>query len=107
MNQTEKTRLDRIEEKIDKLADAVVSIARAEEKIHSLDEKVITIWSSMDDLHGKFDSLEERLREVESVTDDAKNKLQFISTLFWTIIAAAAAGIASAYAWFGGGSGQQ
>ena len=82
MNQTEKTRLDRIEEKIDKLADAVVSIARAEEKIHSLDEKVITIWSSMDDLHGKFDSLEERLREVESVTDDAKNKLQFISTLF-------------------------
>ena len=33
MNANERTRLDRIEEKIDKLADAVVSIARAEEKI--------------------------------------------------------------------------
>tara|TARA_A100001011_G_scaffold155044_1_gene163554 strand:- start:133 stop:453 length:321 start_codon:yes stop_codon:yes gene_type:complete len=106
MNATEKTRLDRIEEKIDKLADAVVSIARAEEKIHSLDEKVITIWSSMDDLHSKFDALEERLREVEVVTDLAKSKLQFISTLFWTVFGTIAAGLAGAYAWFGGGSGQ-
>ena len=35
MNQNERARLDRIEEKIDKLCDAVVSIARAEEKIHN------------------------------------------------------------------------
>ena len=51
MNANERTRLDRIEEKIDKLADAVVSIARAEEKIHSLEEKVVTVWQSLDDAH--------------------------------------------------------
>ena len=41
MNKSENTRLDRIEEKIDKLAEAVISIARAEEKIHNLEEKTI------------------------------------------------------------------
>ena len=34
--ETQANRLDRIEEKIDKLADAVVALARAEEKIHTL-----------------------------------------------------------------------
>lgn len=33
MNQTEKHRLDRIEEKIDKMTEAVIALARAEEKI--------------------------------------------------------------------------
>jgi hypothetical protein len=37
MNKGESTRLDRIEEKIDKLSDAVVSIARAEEKLAGLE----------------------------------------------------------------------
>ena len=58
MNQTDKQRLDRIEEKIDKLCDAVVSIARAEEKIHSLEEKVVTVWQSLDDAHTKLDEID-------------------------------------------------
>ena len=37
---TQNQRLDRIEEKIDKLAEAMVSLARAEEKIGSL-QKII------------------------------------------------------------------
>ena len=61
MNANEKARLDRIEEKIDKMSEAIISLARAEEKIHSLEEKTVTVWQSIDDLHGKFDELEERI----------------------------------------------
>ena len=43
MNQTEKTRLDRIEEKIEKMAEAIIALARAEEKIIALDETTRTI----------------------------------------------------------------
>ena len=37
--ETNETRLDRIESKIDKLADAMISLARAEEKIIALQEE--------------------------------------------------------------------
>ena len=36
--ETNETRLDRIEQKIDKLADAMISLARAEEKIIALQD---------------------------------------------------------------------
>jgi hypothetical protein len=57
MNGDDRTRLDRIEEKIDKMTEAIVSLARAEEKIHSLEEKTVTTWQSIDDLHVKFDEV--------------------------------------------------
>ena len=38
MADTTDTRLTRIEEKLDRLADAMISLARAEEKIESLQE---------------------------------------------------------------------
>ena len=88
MNQNEKTRLDRIEEKIDMLADAVVSIARAEEKIHSLEDKVVTVWSSVDDLHSKFDEIEERIRLVECQIEASKQTISSILQFGWLVIGA-------------------
>lgn len=88
MNQTDKQRLDRIEEKIDKLCDAVVSIARAEEKIHNLEEKVVTVWDSLDDLHTKFDELEDRLHAAEISAFRSKATISNIVRLGWIIIAA-------------------
>ena len=88
MNKTEGTRLDRIEEKIDKLCDAVVSLARAEEKIHSLEEKTVTIWQSIDDLHTKFDEIEERLRDAEVVLSESKQTISSIVNLGWIVIGA-------------------
>ena len=88
MNKTEGTRLDRIEEKIDKLCDAVVSLARAEEKIHSLEEKTVTIWQSIDDLHSKFDEIEERLRDAEVVLGESKQTISSIVNLGWIVIGA-------------------
>jgi chromosome segregation ATPase len=88
MNKNEGTRLDRIEEKIDKLCDAVVSLARAEEKIHSLEEKTVTIWQSIDDLHTKFDEMEERLRDAEVLLAKSKSTISNVVQLGLIVIGA-------------------
>ena len=88
MNQNDKQRLDRIEEMIDKLCDAVVSIARAEEKIHNLEEKVVTVWDSLDDLHTKFDEIEERIRTAEVIISKSKDTISSIVKLGWIVIGA-------------------
>ena len=88
MNKSENTRLDRIEEKIDKLAEAVISIARAEEKIHNFEEKTIAVWQSIDDLHNKFDEMEERLRDAEVLLAKSKQTISSIVNLGWIVIGA-------------------
>ena len=62
MNDTTNHRLDRIEEKLDKLATAMVSIARAEEKIASMQdfqhnqiERVNRLSVKLDDIEKKVD----------------------------------------------------
>ena len=62
MADTTNNRLDRIEEKLDKLADAMVSIARAEEKIASMQgfqanqiERVNRLSVKLDDIEKKVD----------------------------------------------------
>jgi len=62
MADTTNNRLDRIEEKLDKLADIVVSIARAEEKIASMQdfqhnqiERVNRLSVKLDDIEKKVD----------------------------------------------------
>ena len=39
VRETQSTRLDRIEYKIDKLSDAIISLARVEEKIASMEKQ--------------------------------------------------------------------
>lgn len=63
MNDTTNHRLDRIEEKLDKLATAMVSIARAEEKIASMQdfqhnqiERVNRLSVKLDDIEKKVDN---------------------------------------------------
>ena len=76
---TNADRLDRIEEKIDKMSDAIVSIARAEEKISGLESLTV-------DLHRKLTDLEERLRKVEDIASQASNELKVINKVFWIAI---------------------
>lgn len=52
------TRLNRIEEKLDKVGEAVISLARME-------EKMITLFNRMDSYDKKQEKIEERLTEVE------------------------------------------
>ena len=95
MDSREKTRLDRIEEKIDKMAEAVVSLARAEEKIVSLNTTTHAILK-------RFVEYESRMREVEQKAAESESKLKSITAFIWTLVTAVTAAIVSGIAWFNG-----
>jgi len=69
-------RLDRIETKIDKLAEAIISLARAEEKLIQLENDKKFLMEQMI----KF---ENRLLIVEKQSNDSVTGLSFISRFFW------------------------
>jgi uncharacterized radical SAM superfamily protein len=92
MTSNEKTRLDRIEEKIDKMADAIVALARAEEKISNLDETTRIILKRMV-------AQEERIRHVEQQQADAEGTLKTIKSVAWTFVSAIITGLGGAIIW--------
>lgn len=80
------SRLDRIELKIDQMAEAIIALARAEEKIITLveiskqqGEQLLTLINRVDRLDGMI--------QKNSGTVDVINKL------FWVVLAAAATAI--------------
>ena len=56
-------RLDRIEEKIDKLSEAMVSLARTEEKILSMEQNHRNHYERMNRFSEKLDSIEKKVNE--------------------------------------------
>jgi len=96
MNKGESTRLDRIEEKIDKLADAVISIARAEEKLAGLESLNV-------DQSRKLQDLEDRLRLVETKIHDVEGAVGILNKIFWIALTALITG-AVAMAFWGPGA---
>ena len=86
MTKDEQSRLDRIEEKIDKLSDVIVSIARAEEKIVNLEKNVSCSLERLIDM-------EERMRDVEKKADDAQGRLRALSNFVWISITTIMGGI--------------
>ena len=56
-------RLDRIEAKLDKLADAMVAMARAEEKINSLQDDHDKMYERINRLSVKLDDIERKVDE--------------------------------------------
>ena len=92
MTAGEKNRLDRIEEKIDKMAEAVIALARAEEKIHNLDETTRIILK-------RLVAQEERLREVEMQQSDAEGTLKTIRSIVWTFVSAIITALGGALIW--------
>jgi uncharacterized radical SAM superfamily protein len=92
MTSNEKTRLDRIEEKIDKMADAIVALARAEEKISNLDETTRIILKRMV-------AQEERIRYIEQQQSDAEGTLKTIKSIAWTFVSAIITGLGGAIIW--------
>lgn len=81
MNQGDKNRLDRIEEKIDKMTEAVIALARAEEKIVSLDETTRMILNKMVDQ-------DKRLRTLESTQSDTQSTIKTVRAVAFTTISA-------------------
>jgi len=80
-SQTE--RLDRIEEKIDKMSEAIIALARAEEKIMSMEKF----------LHQQADQMHNLINRVDRVEDDVRDNastVNVINKIFWIIMASAA-----------------
>lgn len=78
----EEARLSRIEIKLDKLAEAVVSLARME-------ERMITLFNRMDKYEEQTEKLDSRVTEVERETRGSNFKLAFAERVFWIVITAA------------------
>ena len=79
-------RLDRIEEKIDKLSDAIISLARAEEKIATMADFGKQQGEQILTLINRVDKLDQVVRENAATVN-------IINKLFWIVIAAAATAI--------------
>lgn len=74
-------RLDRIEVKIDKLSETVVSLARAEEKLVGLEVSKLELKSRLDEHDDILETHEKRL-------NDGAVTLNTIGKLFWIAVAA-------------------
>ena len=88
MAETTDTRLTRIEEKLDKLADTMISLARAEEKIESMSDEYQKQYERINRLSQKID-------DIEKIVLDNQRTVQFMHKLFWVVVVAAAGAIAT------------
>lgn len=86
--ESQNQRLDRIEEKIDKLADAVVALARAEEKIHTL-----TSFSKQQS--EQIQNIINRMDRVELAVGSNTQTVSLINKVFWVVVV----GLISAVTW--------
>jgi predicted nucleic acid-binding Zn-ribbon protein len=86
----DESRLTRIESKIDKLTDIMVSLARAEEKLIGLeaDQTIIT---------ERLNTHSNRLDEVEDKTESSRITINIITNIFWICLTAIAGAAAAQY----------
>jgi phage shock protein A len=89
-SETNGHRLDRIEEKIDKMADAIISLARAEEKIQ-------TLSSFSKQQSTQILNLINRIEDLEKMVIKNQSSLFVINKFLWIVISAVVATIASMY----------
>ena len=82
------SRLDRIEEKIDKLTDAMIVMARAEEKLVQLEKSHTAHYERMNRFSEKLDVIEKKV-------NDNAHTVNTINKLFWIAIISAAGAIAT------------
>jgi len=72
-------RLERVEEKLDKLAEAVISIARIEERVN-------TVLKHHDRFFNRLDKLEVRVDNVESKSLMNQNAISIAERFIWVLI---------------------
>jgi len=74
------TRLNRIEEKLDKVTEAIVSLARME-------ERMITLFKRMDTYDNKQDMLETRVSKIEVGHATQTGSATWTDKVVWVIVA--------------------
>lgn len=82
------SRLDRIEEKLDRLTDAMISMARAEEKINALKD-------DHDKMYERINRLSQKLDDIEKKVDDNARTVSLINKLVFAAVVAALGSIAA------------
>ena len=95
MSPLNEDRLTRIEEKVDKLSDAIVSIARAEEKI-------IQLGTLTDVLFKKVEGMNDKIVEMEKTTAETKAFINTFNKVAWVSVSGmltAVAGIIAYNMW--------
>ena len=80
--ETTESRLDRIEQKIDKLADAMISLARAEEKI-------IALQDDHENMRERMNKLSVKLDEIQKAVDDNSRTVSIINKIVYAAVVAA------------------
>ena len=81
-------RLGRIEDKMDNLADALVTMARFEEKMEAYNKYPEDYWERMNKFASKLDVIEKKC-------DENAHTVNVINKLFWIAIAVGASAIAA------------
>jgi outer membrane murein-binding lipoprotein Lpp len=81
-------RLDRIEAKIDKLSETVVSLARVEEKVIALDKEAVRT-------NERLDKIDSRLEQVEERAGNNDVTVKVVNKVFWILLASVAAAVAA------------
>ena len=79
------TRLNRIEEKLDKVGEAIISLARME-------ERMITLFNRMDSYDRRQNIVEERVTKVEVANATSNEKVHWVDKFVWILIAALISG---------------
>jgi len=75
-------RLDRIEEKLDRLTDAMVAMARAEEKI-------IALQDDHENMRERLNKLSVKLDEIQKAVDDNSRTVGIINKVVYVALAGA------------------
>ena len=82
-------RLDRIEGKVDKLADAVIHMAWMEKRL-------VSVFKRMDNTKATLKKLDNRLDDIERQAISRGQKIAFAERIFW-MICTGAVGLAFVY----------
>ena len=75
-------RLQRIEDKVDQMAQAIVAMARME-------ERMITVFKRLDAFHAATKKIDERMDEAEKQAIARGQKIAFAERLFWMVLSGA------------------
>jgi Tfp pilus assembly protein PilN len=81
-------RLDRIEDKIDKMSEAIIHLARVEEKIADLEER-------REEQHDRLNRLSLKLDSIETHLASVIQKVDVLHKINWLIISAFVTAIAA------------
>lgn len=79
MQPNDSQRLDRIEQKLDKMADAIVSLARME-------ERMITLFRRMDNYETTQAKVDERVNKLEKISTTRGVVISGLERLFWIAV---------------------